>query len=124
MIATANGAPDRLRRLTPERESIEAEVAFAVEEEMGGTLPDVVFRRTGLGDVGKSRRILPAALRGDHARASGGWSDTRMTEEMQRDPGAVFGVTEAVASRTEAGGRGLTTRPLQVSGDCTDAFLW
>ena len=83
VIATANGAPDRLRRLTPERESIEAEVAFAVEEEMAVTLPDVVFRRTGLGTLGNPgesclRRC--AEIMREHL----GWSDTRMTEEMQR----------------------------------------
>ena len=39
-------------RLSPDRESLEAEVSFAVEHEMAVRLEDVVFRRTGLGTVG------------------------------------------------------------------------
>jgi glycerol-3-phosphate dehydrogenase len=39
-------------RLTPNRECLEAEVAFAVEHEMAVRLDDVVLRRTGLGTIG------------------------------------------------------------------------
>ena len=46
------GVPQSLARLTLWRESIEAEVTFAVREEMAVRLEDVVFRRTGLGTLG------------------------------------------------------------------------
>jgi glycerol-3-phosphate dehydrogenase len=39
-------------RVTPGREITEAEVVFAVEQEMAVRLEDVVFRRTGLGTLG------------------------------------------------------------------------
>jgi glycerol-3-phosphate dehydrogenase len=44
--------PGSLERLTSDRESLEAEVTFAVEQEMAVKLEDVVFRRTGLGTLG------------------------------------------------------------------------
>ena len=44
--------PRGLERLTPGRESVEAEVVFAVDQEMAVSLEDVVFRRTGLGTIG------------------------------------------------------------------------
>jgi glycerol-3-phosphate dehydrogenase len=45
-------APQGLERLTSHRETVESEVAFAVEREMAVCLDDVVFRRTGLGTIG------------------------------------------------------------------------
>lgn len=44
--------PSGTRRLTAERDTIEAEVHFAVRREMARQLTDVVLRRTGLGTVG------------------------------------------------------------------------
>ncbi len=52
VIAPDASAPQGLERLTPERESVESEVVFAVEREMAVSLDDVVFRRTGLGTIG------------------------------------------------------------------------
>jgi glycerol-3-phosphate dehydrogenase len=46
------GAEQLLEPVTPDRESLGAEVAFAVEREMAVCLADIVFRRTGLGTLG------------------------------------------------------------------------
>jgi glycerol-3-phosphate dehydrogenase len=71
------------RRLTPGRESIEAEVAYAVDREMAVSLEDVVFRRTGLGTIGH-----PGAgcLRrcADIIGARLGWTPVRMADEILR----------------------------------------
>ena len=80
----AAGDSDRHRLLTPlspDRESIGAEVRFAVEEEMAVRLSDVVFRRTGLGTVGdpgieclrRCAEIMGTCL---------GWSEERMRDEV------------------------------------------
>lgn len=70
-------------QLTPARESIGAEVRFAVEEEMAVALSDVVFRRTGLGTVGDPGE---SALRhcAEIMKMYLGWSDEHTTEEVQR----------------------------------------
>jgi glycerol-3-phosphate dehydrogenase len=52
VVALAAGGATGGHRLTPSRESIAAEVEFAVQDEMAMTLEDVVFRRTGLGTIG------------------------------------------------------------------------
>jgi len=41
-----------LAKLTPDRETLEIEIDYAVRHEMARTLEDVVFRRTGLGTIG------------------------------------------------------------------------
>ena len=82
----ARGATDPQRLLTPlasERESVGAEVQFAVEEEMAVRLSDVVFRRTGLGTLGHPgveclRRC--AEIMGRYL----GWSDATMNEEVHQ----------------------------------------
>ena len=82
----AKGSTDPQRLLTPlasERESVGAEVQFAVEEEMAVRLSDVVFRRTGLGTLGdpgveclrRCAEIMGRCL---------GWSDATMNEEVQQ----------------------------------------
>lgn len=82
----ARGSTDPQRLLTPlasERESVGAEVQFAVEEEMAVRLSDVVFRRTGLGTLGdpgveclrRCGEIMGRCL---------GWSDATMKEEVQQ----------------------------------------
>jgi len=82
----AVGATDDRRLLTPlspERESVGAEVQFAVEEEMAVTLSDVVFRRTGLGtlgDPGVECLDRCAAIMGTCL----GWSAARMREEVRQ----------------------------------------
>ena len=83
VITCAKGVPAPLRRLAPERESIAAEVVFAVDQEMAVALADVVFRRTGLGTLGypgdaclqRCAEIMGKRL---------GWNDARMSEEVQR----------------------------------------
>ena len=52
VLGCAAEDPSALCRLSPDRETIEAEVVFAVEHEMSRQLADVVFRRTGLGTLG------------------------------------------------------------------------
>ena len=84
VVAVGSTGDDRL--LTPlsaDRESVGAEVRFAVDEEMAVTLSDVVFRRTGLGTLGdpgveclrRCAEIMGACL---------GWSEARMRDEVQR----------------------------------------
>ena len=84
VVAVGSTGDDRL--LTPlsaYRESVGAEVRFAVDEEMAVTLTDVVFRRTGLGTLGdpgveclrRCAEIMGACL---------GWSEARMRDEVQR----------------------------------------
>lgn len=41
-----------LNRITPDRETLEVEIVYAVQHEMAQTLDDVIFRRTGLGIIG------------------------------------------------------------------------
>jgi glycerol-3-phosphate dehydrogenase len=41
-----------LAKITPDRETLEIEIDYAVSHEMAFTLDDVVFRRTGLGTIG------------------------------------------------------------------------
>ena len=43
---------DSLARISPERNTLEVEVDYAVRHEMARTLDDVIFRRTGLGTIG------------------------------------------------------------------------
>ena len=72
-----------LEPLSGARESIGAEVRFAVEEEMAVTLSDVVFRRTGLGTVGdpgqdclrRCAEIMGTCL---------GWNEVRANDETKR----------------------------------------
>ena len=52
VLAGARNDPSLLRRVAAGRETIEAEVVYAVEHEMAQQLSDVVFRRTGLGTLG------------------------------------------------------------------------
>jgi glycerol-3-phosphate dehydrogenase len=83
VVALGTDAPDGLRRLTPDRESIEAEVVFAVEEEMAVKLADVMFRRTGLGtlgDPGGSCVERCAAIMAERL----GWDDSRKADEVLR----------------------------------------
>ena len=76
--------------LAPERETLGAEVRFAVEEEMAVTLADVVFRRTGLGTIGDpGEKCLRgcAEIMGQYL----GWSEARQQEEVQATQ-LLFGV--------------------------------
>ena len=70
-------------RLAADRISIEAEVGFAVREEMAVQLDDVIFRRTGLGTLGHPGRacldrcatIMGGAL---------GWTDAYRAEQVAK----------------------------------------
>jgi glycerol-3-phosphate dehydrogenase len=72
-----------LEQLSPGRESIEAEVHFAVEREMALRLEDVVMRRTGLGTLGHPGRDcldrVAAIMRG-----ALGWSDEEARTQLAR----------------------------------------
>ena len=82
VLRGAAADPSFLRRVAAERETIEAEVAYAVDHEMAGRLTDVVFRRTGLGVLGhpgepcleRCAAIMSARL---------GWSAARRVEEIR-----------------------------------------
>ena len=52
VLRGARNDPSLLRRVSARRETIEAEVVYAVAHEMARQLNDVVFRRTGLGTLG------------------------------------------------------------------------
>ena len=93
VAAIADGKTSPLVPLTSTRESIGAEVRFAVEDEMAVALSDVVFRRTGLGTLGnpgtaclrQCAEIMATCL---------GWDDTRVSEEIRRTR-ALFFVRES-----------------------------
>lgn len=73
--------PAALARLAPDRESIEAEVTFAVQEEMAVRLDDVIFRRTGLGTIGHPG--MACLRRCAELMAAGlGWSRERIEQEV------------------------------------------
>ena len=90
VISCAEEVQEPLRRLTPERESIAAEVVFAVDQEMAVALADVVFRRTGLGTLGypgdaclqRCAEIMGKRL---------GWERRAYERGGAADPGAVSG---------------------------------
>jgi glycerol-3-phosphate dehydrogenase len=79
----AIGGPDGRRRLTPARESIEAEVVYAVEREMAVRLEDVVFRRTGLGTVGHPGGDCLSRCAGIIGTRLG-WTADRVADEIRR----------------------------------------
>ncbi|MBI4521549.1 MAG: glycerol-3-phosphate dehydrogenase/oxidase [Gemmatimonadetes bacterium] len=83
VLATAAPGLNPTARLSPDRECLEAEVAFAVEREMGLRLDDVVLRRTGLGTVGHPGT---ACLRrcGDIMAGLLGWSPAQAAAEVDR----------------------------------------
>jgi glycerol-3-phosphate dehydrogenase len=83
-VLSAPGDPTgTLARLTPERESLEAEVDFAVEREMAVTLEDVVFRRTGLGTVGHPG--LPCLRRcADIIGIRLGWGENQKDQQIRQ----------------------------------------
>jgi glycerol-3-phosphate dehydrogenase len=83
VIAGVHGVPGGLRHLTSTRESIEAEVVFAVEKEMAVMLDDVVFRRTGLGAIGYPGDACLQRC-AEIMRERLGWNDAQMTKEIQR----------------------------------------
>jgi glycerol-3-phosphate dehydrogenase len=72
-----------LTQLTPARESIGAEVRFAVEAEMAVTLSDVVFRRTGLGTVGDPGESALCHC-AEIMKMCLGWSDEHTADELKR----------------------------------------
>lgn len=83
VLDNADRDPFGMRRLSPDRETIEAEVRFAVRREMARQLADVVFRRTGLGTVGhpgdscldRCAAIMALEL---------SWSETHRSEQLRR----------------------------------------
>jgi glycerol-3-phosphate dehydrogenase len=82
MSATAEGVRSDAR-LSAERESIEAEVLFAVTSETAQHLDDVVFRRTGLGTIGHPGAKCLARCAEIMARELE-WSSQRTEEELRR----------------------------------------
>lgn len=93
VVKCAADDPAGLERMAADRETIAAEVIFAVEHEMARQLGDVVFRRTGLGTLGhpgadcleRCARIMAARL---------GWSDEHRRRQVKWTR-AVFPVAAA-----------------------------
>jgi glycerol-3-phosphate dehydrogenase len=77
------GGPDGQRRITPLRESVEAEIVYAVEREMAVRLEDVIFRRTGIGTVGHpGEECLRRCA--DIIGTRLGWTPDRRADEIRR----------------------------------------
>ena len=94
--AITGGTDDQrslLTPLSPDRESVGAEVRFAVKEEMAVTLSDIVFRRTGLGTLGDPGHVCLRRTAEIMGRCLG-WSEARMNDEV-RDTQARFTVRES-----------------------------
>lgn len=71
-----------LDRLSPERQTFVGEIHYAVAEEMACTLGDVVFARTGLGNIGHpGDEVLWAVARIMAEMLS--WSDKKMEAEIE-----------------------------------------
>ena len=82
LLDAATG-PEAFRRLVPDRETIEAEVEYAVEHEMARQLADVIFRRTGLGTLGHPGDACLARCAAIMAPRLG-WSEHEKTEQLER----------------------------------------
>ena len=75
--------PAGLQRVASGRETIGAEVVFAVEHEMAMELADVVFRRTGLGTLGDpGAECLERCAHIMAARR--GWSEAQRRQQVER----------------------------------------
>lgn len=83
VVASAEGDVQGLRRLSTDRQSIEAEVRFAVDHEMAQRLTDVIFRRTGLGTVGNPGDACLNRC-ADIMAARLGWTDQERQEQLQQ----------------------------------------
>jgi glycerol-3-phosphate dehydrogenase len=93
-MALAKAQATLARTLSQRLPDIAAQVAFAVRSEMALTLDDVLFRRTGLGTLGK----LDAKAVEDAAQLMAielGWSD----EEKRRQIASIDWRYEAVNGR-------------------------
>src|SRR5262249_30286761 len=53
VLSLADSRRDLMDRITPRLPDIGAQILFAIREEMALTLDDVLFRRTGLGTLGR-----------------------------------------------------------------------
>ena len=83
VLDCASEHPTGLRRVASGRETIEAEVIFAVEDEMSRQLADVVFRRTGLGALGHPGDDCLERCAGLMAVRLG-WSEAHRREQIGR----------------------------------------
>ena len=82
VLHVASGDSSLLSRVAAGRESIGAEVVYAVEHEMARQLADVVFRRTGLGTLGHPGE--PALERCAAIMATRlGWSAAERAEQLR-----------------------------------------
>ena len=83
VLRAARQGPSNTSRLAPDRDTIEAQVLFAVRREMARQLADVVFRRTGLGTLGdpgqpcleRCATIMAAELR---------WTPPQRADQLRR----------------------------------------
>ncbi len=83
LLGAARHDTRALARLSPHREAIEAEVSYAVSDEMALHLDDVVFRRTGLGTIGHPG--TPCLERCAAVMAGPlGWTTAQVVQEVER----------------------------------------
>jgi glycerol-3-phosphate dehydrogenase len=83
VVAAAAAHPGGFSQLAADRESIEAEVIYALEHELAVRLEDVVFRRTGLGTLGHPG---PRCIRrcAELMGARLGWTEEAAAREIER----------------------------------------
>jgi hypothetical protein len=81
VLALAHTEPELAQPVAPGAMVIQAQVAYAVREEMALTLSDVVARRTPLGAAGHPGRAVVAGCAAVMARECG-WSPARTAQEI------------------------------------------
>ena len=80
-MAAGVARPSGLHRLAPGRETIEAEVEYAVSHEQALRLEDVVLRRTGLGTLGHPGTACLERC-GNLMGARLGWTEEHLAREI------------------------------------------
>lgn len=83
VLTAGHRTPTGFSRLGPDQPDIEAQVRYAVADEMALTLEDVVFRRTGLGTAGRPQTTSIARVASIMAEALA-WDEPRTREELAR----------------------------------------
>jgi glycerol-3-phosphate dehydrogenase len=81
LMATAASEPEGLAAVAEGRETIGAQITYAIEHEQARRLEDVVFRRTGLGTLGSfGEEALVRCAR--HMGARLGWSAQELERQL------------------------------------------
>jgi len=83
VLALAQEDPDWAARISAEFPDIAAEVVYAVREEMALNVEDVLFRRTGLGTLGRPGDAVIERV-GDIMAQELGWDEAERTAQIDR----------------------------------------